>query len=78
MFKELNDFIRDTTLRIIIYKNKININNYKEILIFEDNNITIKTNENIIEIKGENLIITKLEKHELLVQGKINKIEFRW
>lgn len=78
MFKELNDFIRDTTLRIIIYKNKININNYKEILIFEDNNITIKTNENIIEIKGKNLIITKLEKHELLVQGKINKIEFRW
>ncbi len=77
MFKELNDFIRDTTLRIIIYKNKININNYKEILIFEDNNITIKTNENIIEIKGKNLIITKLEKHELLVQGKINKIEFR-
>ena len=34
MFKELNDFIRDTTLRIIIYKNKININNYKEILIY--------------------------------------------
>lgn len=77
MFKELNDFIRDTNLRIIIQKNKININNYKEILIFEDNNITIKTNENIIEIKGENLIITKLEKYELLVQGKINKIEFR-
>ena len=77
MFKELNDFIRDTTLRIIIYKNKINIKKNKKILIFEDNNITIKTNENIIEIKGENLIITKLEKHELLIQGKINKIEFR-
>ena len=64
-------------IRNIKVEDSSDINNYKEILIFEDNNITIKTNENIIEIKGENLIITKLEKHELLVQGKINKIEFR-
>ena len=41
MFKELNDFIRDTTLRIIIYKNKINI--YFDSIVIKTKGIKNKT-----------------------------------
>lgn len=78
MFRELKNIIYDTNFKITILENQINIKPFKEILIFEETEILIKTDQKIIKIKGENLTINKLENYELLILGKIISIELRW
>ena len=78
MFKDLTQIVYDKTFKIIILENKINILNYKEILIFEDEKILIDTKEYLIKIKGKNLTINKLLNKELLIEGEIKIIEFGW
>ena len=45
--------------------------------IFEDNKILVEIIDDILEIKGANLIIKRFEKEELLVEGSIYSITFR-
>lgn len=77
MLKELKNYILESEFKTIILKNKINIVNYEEIDHFDDNKIMIRFKEGLIIIKGENLIISKLLDNELLINGKINNLEFR-
>lgn len=75
MFRDLTDIIRDNELKITVYENKVDINNYEDILVFEDNQILIKVKNKIVKIKGENLFITKLENKEVLIKGIIKSID---
>lgn len=75
--KKILDYIKDTKFRITIYENKIDICNYKEIIIFETNKIVINCNTFNISIKGNNLVINKVYDNEVLVLGNILNIEFR-
>ncbi len=78
MFRELKNVIYDKNFKMTILENQINIKPFKDILIFEENKLLIKTENKIIKIKGENLTINKLENYEILILGKIITIEFRW
>lgn len=78
MFRELKNVIYDKNFKMTILENQINIKPFKDILIFEENELLIKTENKIIKIKGENLTINKLENYEILILGKIITIEFRW
>jgi len=60
---------------IIIYSNFIYIYKYIDILKFTDSFISLKLDKFKINISGSNLLITKLEKKELLIKGNINKVE---
>jgi len=62
MFSKLRNYIKQEETKIYYIKNKINVINYKKILVFEDNKI---------------LIIKRFEKEELLVEGSIYSITFR-
>lgn len=55
---------------INISNQNIHIKYYKEILEISSNQIAIKTNELIIKITGENLIINKLDEYEISIIGK--------
>ena len=63
-----------------IIKNKnyeININlNYIHIEDISFNNIKILLNNKIINIKGEKLLITKLDENEMLIKGVFKGIDF--
>lgn len=76
MFRELKNIVYDKTFKVIILENKINIINYTEVVIFEDERIVIKAKNKLINIKGKNLIINRLEENEILVLGKIKSVEF--
>ncbi len=76
MFKDLKNIIYDKKFKVTIFKNKININNYKEILIFEESQILVNTEEYLVKVKGENLTIICLLENELLIEGKIKTVEF--
>ena len=77
MINNLRSIVYDETFKIIVLKNKVNIINYIDILIFEDEKILVKTKEGTVKLKGSNLTINKLYNNELLVEGKIETIEFR-
>ena len=77
MFSKLRNYIKQEETKIYYRKNKLDIINYKKILIFEDNKILVEIIDDILEIKGANLIIKRFEKEELLVEGTIFSITFR-
>lgn len=77
MFSKLRNYIKQEETKIYYRKNKLDIINYKKILVFEDNKILIEIIDDILEIKGANLIIKRFEKEELLVEGSIYSITFR-
>ena len=76
MFKDLKNIIYDKKFKVTILKNQININNYKEILIFEESQILVSTEEYSVRVKVENLAINRLLENELLIEGKIKTVEF--
>ena len=75
MFKDLRNMVFDKTFRIIIYENKLDINNYEDILLFDDEQVLIKIRNKLLKVKGKNLIITRLENNEMLVEGEIKTID---
>ena len=78
MFRGLIGKVYNNKCKLMIESNLIDIINFEKILIFESNNILIKTKEKNIKITGENLRITKSYDEELLIKGNVSKIEFRW
>lgn len=63
--------------KIILLGNKsVVVENYKGILLFEDDTIKINTNSGILGVSGRKLKITEINADDLLVEGKIKSIEF--
>lgn len=75
MLRNLRTFINDNEWRINIYDEKVNVVNYDDVILLEDNRISIKYKKGMIIIKGENLSVNKLLENEMLVIGKIKSIE---
>ena len=67
----LNDYVENKEFKITIFKNKLNIINYDEVLDFNSKEITIRNNDKIIIIKGNNLVTAKMVKDEILIEGDI-------
>ena len=51
--------------------------NYSDIGHFDANKVVVKTKLKDIIIKGNNLVVSKLLKDEILISGEFNNIEFR-
>ena len=76
MFKNLFNYIKDLNLKVIYSNNKLNIINYKKILIFNDDKIKIECPEKIITVLGNNLSIKKMYDDELLIEGNIKEVKW--
>ncbi len=61
---------------IVIKNNYIYIKNYFNLENICNNNILICLKDNKLSIRGNNLIIVKLDKYELLIKGTIKGIDF--
>lgn len=77
MFSKLRNYVKQDETKLYYIRNKLNIINYKNILVFENNKILVECLDNILEVKGEDLVINKLLNDELLIEGKIILISFR-
>lgn len=77
MFSKLRNYVKQDETKLYYIRNKLNIINYKNILVFENNKILVECLDNILEVKGEDLVINKLLNDELLIEGKIISISFR-
>ncbi len=76
MLNKIKNYINDTNFKITIFNNYININNYEEIIVLEEECITIRLISKLVTIKGNNLFIKKLLDKEILIKGFIKEVIF--
>ena len=76
-FKEyFKNFLYDLNDFITIYENTLHVFNYDKLNKMSDNEIILTIKGKKILINGENLKIKQMTKQELLIKGKILKVEF--
>ncbi len=75
MFKNILQYVKDEKVRVIVSKRKVDVMNYKDILVFDDNCILIDCKEFVLKIKGNDLVINKLMDNEVLINGNIVLLE---
>lgn len=66
----------DNKYEIIISNEKIYIRNYKRIFDINYLQIVIEVENNKIFINGNNLLIVKMDKYDIEINGKIKGISF--
>ncbi len=72
----IKDIIKNNNYYICIENNLICIKNYIRIIDISDTFIKIKLNNKTIKIKGNNMIINRLDEHDLSIKGEYKDIEF--
>lgn len=77
LINSFRNYILDEEFKINIYKDKVNVVNYTDIVNFTSKEVTIKYDSGLLLITGNNLSISRLLIDEVLVTGNIEKIELR-
>lgn len=77
LINTFRNYILDEEFKINIFKDKVNVVNYKDIVNFTPKEVTIKYDGGLLLIIGNNLSISRLLIDEVLVTGNIEKIELR-
>ncbi len=75
MIEEIRNYVKDLEFRFTVYQNKVDIINYQKIVSLEDEKIIFLANNEKITIYGQKLTLNKLLEQEVLITGKILKIE---
>ena len=75
MLEIFKNYLKTEEYYIILYSNYVYIFKYKEIIKFTDKYISLRLKNLILNISGYDLLITKMEKNELLIKGNINNLE---
>ena len=71
----LREYVLETNFKIYIERNKIDIVNYDSIESVTNNKISLKYNNKLLNIIGNDLVIKKLLNDEILIEGKLKNIE---
>ena len=74
LISKLDRYLENNNYEIIINVNSINIINFKEIIYFSMNKISLRCDDKIISVEGKELIISKMIDDELLITGIIFNI----
>lgn len=70
----LVNFLYDKEYFISIYDNFIHVFNYKELISLTSKLVILKLDKFKLEIKGEDLFITKMISNEILIRGVIKNV----
>ena len=77
MFDRLRNYINDDSWKINISKNQVDIVNYLDILLLEEEKILVKYKDGVISIIGDRLSVNKMLDSEILIMGNIKCVEFK-
>ena len=78
-FKEsFKNFLYDLDEFITIYEENLHVFNYDKLNKLSDKEIILKIKNKLVIISGINLKIKQMTKQELLINGKILKVEFNY
>ncbi len=71
----MDRYFVDREYRITIDKNKVHIMNYLEIVDFSDTRIVVRYEGGSSILTGSQLVVSKMQDDEILIEGKICSIE---
>lgn len=74
-FKNFDRYLMDLDYKITIYKNKVHVMNYLEVVDFSDTRVVIRYEGGESIFNGKNLVVSRMQDNELLIEGKIISIE---
>lgn len=77
MFDRLKNYINDDSWKINISRNQVDIVNYLDIILLEEEKILVKYGEGIISVTGDRLSVNKMLDSEILITGNIRCVEFK-
>ncbi len=78
MLEIFKNYLNKEDYYVVLYSNYIYIYKYIDIVKFTDKFISLKLNKLTINIYGTDMLITKMEKNELLIKGNILKLEKKY
>ena len=70
MFDKIREYVKDEEFRLTIYRDRVYAVNYSNILTLTDSRVTLKVEDVMYVIKGENLVLNKLLDKEILINAK--------
>lgn len=76
IIKNIQNFLMDQDYYIDIFNNCLHVYYYEELITLTDNLIELKLKEFNLVIEGEELIVSAMDNHEILIKGKINSLRF--
>lgn len=71
------DVLLGAPILSLVGNSKLEIENFKNILLYTENEIQIQCKNKCILILGKNLLISSYTKEELSIIGKIDEIKFK-
>lgn len=77
LINNLKSSLLEEDFKMQYIEKKLGIANYNDISHFDSNKIIISYKNGSVLISGGNLVVSKLIKDELLIEGNIEKIELR-
>ena len=72
----IDDYVSEKKYSMIYRNNSLDIINYSEIIDFSINKISVRYEDNIYHIEGNNLVISKMMDNEILITGNISNLSF--
>ena len=76
ILNRLDNYINEKEYSMIYKYNKLDVINYTEIKDSTSKIITIRYQNKIYQIKGSNLVISRMMDNEILISGNIENITF--
>ena len=70
-------YVLERGFKITVIDNNVDVLNYKEVEHFDDNKVVVRYDGGIVTVNGYKLIITKMLDDELLINGKIERIDLK-
>lgn len=74
LFDNIRNIVLEEDFKLIFKDNKVEIVNYKDIIHFDSDKIMVSYKDGNICVKGKNLVVSRLLKDELLIEGIILEI----
>lgn len=76
IMKNLQNFLLDQDYYIDIFNNCLHVYYYEELKTLNEKQIELKLKEFVLIIDGDNLIVSAMDNHEILIKGIINSMRF--
>jgi len=76
LVRMIDNYVNDRKYSMIYKNNKINIINYTEIVDFSSTLISVRYENDVYHVFGNNLVISRMMDSEILITGDISNISF--
>lgn len=76
LYKTMKNFLLDFDYYIDIYEEKIHVFNYIDIVKLTDTEIILAMPSFTLHLVGEHFAVKRLEKREILIEGKLDNVGF--